>query len=348
MYCFMLFSSQDVGVLLGVGASTVREWGGKTSISCDNFFFLKKKSQINWSFCAGIFERTGAVRKETPININKKRWPVEVYSHIEKYIENHPCFYLEELQDELRDTFPALSNTSVPTICRALRHDMKLTRKVLERRAREIKPMEIADYKYRLNPLYLYPEQLVFVDETSKDGRTAYRKYARSPIGKPAYVNLSFGRGKRVSVLSAFNSTGFLAWGQTPNTFTRQIFHDTFAEHILPHLNTWPLPNSIVIIDNAKIHMYKEFFEMVATRGAVVVFLPPFCPHFNTIEQGFSVLKKWIQKYAHLVFARYPEMALDLAFRVCVSDSQSPVSMIKNCGYEKNGLCESHFPDVEE
>lgn len=281
------------------------------------------------------------MRSELRIPLNKKRWPKEVEDFARRYAETHPCFFLEELQDELKMEFPDLKNNSIPTICRALRHDIGLSRKVLTKRARESRPKEIADFKYRLNPLYLYPEQLVFVDETSKDARAAIRSHAWSPIGTPAVVNLPFARGKRVSALAAFNHSGFLAWGFTPDTFTRLTFHDTFVENILPHLNKWPLPNSIVVIDNARIHMYKEFVDMIQSRGAVVVFLPPFSPQFNPIETGFSLLKRWIQKYAHLVFSRSPHQVMDIAFQCCVVDLNTPVNLMAHSGYTRGGLDES-------
>eukprot|EP00644_Phytophthora_capsici_P009915 jgi/Phyca11/119745/e_gw1.39.400.1 len=62
-------------------------------------------------------------------------------------------------------------NLSDSTICRALRFDLKLTRKVLTKRARESVPRERKEYVSRLSPFYSGPDQLVFMDETSKDGR---------------------------------------------------------------------------------------------------------------------------------------------------------------------------------
>jgi len=48
---------------------------------------------------------------------------------------------------------------------------MTLTRKKLEKHAHEAKPQELEDLKFRLGAFYMYPEQLVFIDETSKDAR---------------------------------------------------------------------------------------------------------------------------------------------------------------------------------
>lgn len=76
-----------------------------------------------------------------------------------------------------------------------------------------------------------------------------------------AVVSLPFVCGKRVSALAAFNHPGFLAWGYTPDTFSRFALH-VIVESILPHLSKWPLPNSIVIIESTHIHMYKKNLQV--------------------------------------------------------------------------------------
>ncbi|KAF0703187.1 hypothetical protein AaE_015503 [Aphanomyces astaci] len=163
-------------------------------------------------------------------------------------------------------------------------HDLGLTRKVLEKRAREAADFELRDYYGRLQPYYSYPDQLVFVDETSKDGRNALRKYAWSKRNTKAIVELPFARGERVSALAAFTTSGFLAWEYTDGTFDREKFHGAMVKSIIPYLNAWPLPRSILILDNAKIHMYNELQEAVHSKGALLFFLPPYSPQLNPIE----------------------------------------------------------------
>ena len=99
------------------------------------------------------------------------RWSPEVLAFVESYVKEHPCFYIEELQERLIKQFPLQRNVSTSTICRALRFDLGLTRKVLTKCARERAPQEIKDFVFRLKPFYFGQEQLVFMDETSKDGR---------------------------------------------------------------------------------------------------------------------------------------------------------------------------------
>ena len=85
-----------------------------------------------------------------------------------------------------------LKNISLSTICRALNHDLKLTRKVLTKAASEATPLEIRLYEAKLRAIYHSPPQLVFIDKTSKDGCHAYRRYGRSDKGTEVIVKLPF------------------------------------------------------------------------------------------------------------------------------------------------------------
>lgn len=232
------------------------------------------------------------------------------------------------------EKFPDLHNVSIPTICRGLHHDCQLSRKKLEKRAKRAIPQEMIDYEYRLGPFYQFKHQLVFIDETAKDGRSAIRQYAWSKIGTPAVVTLPSDRGPRVSTLAAFNHDGFFAWKHTRGTFSRRAFHDAFIEKILPHLNPWPMPNSILILDNARIHMYQKLETVVHSRGALMFYLPPYSPQCNPIEYGFSSVKKNIQKKGNLAFHHNPERVLDVALGTCVRRGKLTLDTMEHCGYK--------------
>jgi len=131
----------------------------------------------------------------------------------------------------------------------------------------------------------------VFVDETSKDGCHAYRKYARSSRGTKAVVKLPFSRGNRVSVLAALNLNGFIAWKSTRGTFTRQKFHEAFTRHVIPR--------SLAI---AQLHCHHGQCKNPSPQrigssypqqtGARLLFLPPYAPQLNPIEICFGRLKR--------------------------------------------------------
>ena len=56
-------------------------------------------------------------------------------------------------------------------------------------------------------------------------------------------------------------------------------------------MNEWPLPNSVLVIDNASIHKVAGIHEMVEERGVRLLYLPTYLPDLNPIELAFSVIK---------------------------------------------------------
>ena len=55
------------------------------------------------------------------------------------------------------------------------------------------------------------PEQLIFIDESSKDERTLSRLYGYSSINTRATKNIIFVRGKRYTILPALSLEGIIA-----------------------------------------------------------------------------------------------------------------------------------------
>ena len=60
-------------------------------------------------------------------------------------------------------------------------------------------------------------------------------------------------------------------------------------------MNPYPENNSVIIMDNARIHHDNELVELLEELGCRVIFLPPYSPDFNPIEIAFSTIKAWIR-----------------------------------------------------
>src|SRR6185312_972322 len=61
-------------------------------------------------------------------------------------------------------------------------------------------------------------------------------------------------------------------------------------------MNAYPGDNSVIIMDNARIHHDNELIELLEELKCHVVFLPPYSPDFNLIETAFSTIKSWIRR----------------------------------------------------
>ena len=59
----------------------------------------------------------------------------------------------------------------------------------------------------------------------------------------------------------------------------------------------FPGPNSVIIMDNAKIHHNNDAVNIIQELGGKVEFLPPYSSDLNPIETLFSVIKAWMKRY---------------------------------------------------
>lgn len=235
----------------------------------------------------------------------------------------------------------------LPTILRILRFELGLSRKILEQGGgegvREALPREVDAFMGKLRVWYRYPEQMVFVNETSKNGLDSMRRYAWSTRDARAVVRVPFSRGKCVSILAACDVSGFIGWLTTRGTFTHLKFHRAFMCSVVTFLNPWPMPRSTVVLDNARIHIYKELEDAAHACGAVIIFLPPYCPQCNPIEITFGQLKRWLIRHTNVVFPLYPELVLRVAMCACIESSAVGVNLFRYCGYCETSVNDSVF-----
>lgn len=63
----------------------------------------------------------------------------------------------------------------------------------------------------------------------------------------------------------------------------------------------FPQKNSVLVMDNARIHQNENLISIIEEFGGKVLFLPPYSPDFNPIELAFSTIKNWLRRYNEFV-----------------------------------------------
>ena len=69
----------------------------------------------------------------------------------------------------------------------------------------------------------------------------------------------------------------------------------------IPEMNSYPLKNSTIVLDNVRIYHNAKWIQIVEGLDGHVEFLPSYSPDFNPIELAFGTIKAWLQKYNHFV-----------------------------------------------
>jgi transposase len=72
------------------------------------------------------------------------------------------------------------------------------------------------------------------------------------------------------------------------------LFKD-FIEQLLYYCGRWPEPRSVLVIDNASIHHSEKVKQLCNKAGVKLLYLPPYSPTLNPIEEFFAELKTYIK-----------------------------------------------------
>ena len=127
----------------------------------------------------------------------------------------------------------------------------------------------------------------MYVDESGFDPYT-YRPCAWSPKGKQSHGNRQGRGGVRTNLSAGKRGKVLLAPILYEGSTSAVWFNQWFKDHLLKTLN----PTSTIIMDNAAFHKKEDIRAMAEAAGHNVLFLPPYSPDFNPIEQDFAILKK--------------------------------------------------------
>jgi transposase len=139
----------------------------------------------------------------------------------------------------------------------------------------------------------LDPTKLVFIDETGASTKMA-RLRGRSPRGERCRAAVPHGHWKTTTLVAGLRLDGVVAPMVIDGAMNGEAF-TAYVEHFLaPTLTT----GDIVVMDNLPAHKVKGAREAIEKTGATLMFLPPYSPDFNPIEQAFAKLKALLRKVA--------------------------------------------------
>jgi transposase len=176
----------------------------------------------------------------------------------------------------------------------------------------------------------LDPTKLVFLDETGASTNMT-RRYGRSPVGQRLVGKSPWGHWKTTTFLAALRHDRLAA----PLVIDGPLDGDTFVAYVRQHLAPTLTPGDIVVMDNLSCHKVKGVRAAIQAVGATLVYLPPYSPDLNPIEQVFAKLKALLRGAARRTIQGLWSLIGELLDRYSPDEC---AAYLRHCGYAATQL----------
>ena len=120
------------------------------------------------------------------------------------------------------------------------------------------------------------------------------RLRGRAPRGKRLRVGIPRGHWKTTTFVAGLRLTGMMAPFVLDGPMNRSAFLAYVRQVLAPELKR----GDVVILDNLPAHKGSRLREAIEAAGASLLYLPPYSPDFNPIENAFAKLKALLRKAA--------------------------------------------------
>jgi transposase len=166
---------------------------------------------------------------------------------------------------------------------------------------------------------------LVFVDEMGTNTSLS-PVYGWAKKGERAYCSVPRNRGPNTTLLSSMSISGIGPSLAVEGATNREVF-ETYVERVLaPRLR----PGQVVVMDNLTAHKGDKVKELIEEQGCKLIYLPPYSPDFNPIEEAFSKIKGLVRKSE----ARSREALVDAIGKgISMVTAEDARGFFAHCGY---------------
>jgi len=135
--------------------------------------------------------------------------------------------------------------------------------------------------------------RVLFLDETGAMTNLV-RSHGRSAEGSRCVGHAPAGHWKVMTAVAAIRLGGLTASATMPCPMDGELFQTYVEQALVPVLNE----GDVVVMDNLPGHKHPRVRELVESRGALLLYLPPYSPDFNPIEMIWSKVKRLLRSAA--------------------------------------------------
>jgi transposase len=157
------------------------------------------------------------------------------------------------------------------------------------------------------------PNVIVYSDETGiDDNEVPPRGWA--PRGQRLHAKKKGIRVVRLNITAALNQGKIIAPFIFEGYSNASVYEAYIEQVLVPCLK----PGMVLVIDNARFHKSAKIERLIKDAGCKIIYLPPYTPEFNPIEQCWSPIKARIRRAAE-TFTDFYEAAVHVLGEMCAS-----------------------------
>jgi transposase len=168
-------------------------------------------------------------------------------------------------------------------------------------------------------------DKLVFFDEIGVNTKMV-RLHGRCPASRRLVDFAPAGHYSSNTLMSGMRLDGVVA----PLLINGPVNGETFAGYVEECLAPALEPGDILIIDNLPAHKSLRVTAAIEAAGCILVYLPPYSPDFNPIENMWSKVKASVRAAAARTLDAVVDAVGVALHSVTLSDREG---YFKNCGY---------------
>jgi transposase len=169
-------------------------------------------------------------------------------------------------------------------------------------------------------------EKLLFLDESAVN-TAMVRDCGRCPRGERLVASAPAGLWQTSTLVAAIGLDGVVA----PMVIDGPLNGELFAQYVEASLVAELEPGTIVVMDNLPVHKSQRVADAIAAAGCTLVFLPPYSPDYNPIENMWSKAKALVRAAAARTFVAVVDATGEALRSITPEDCDG---YFRHCGYD--------------
>jgi transposase len=157
------------------------------------------------------------------------------------------------------------------------------------------------------------------------------RRYGRAARGERVHDAVPAGHWRTLTLLAALSVRGVRA----AMTVEAPTDGDVFLAYVEQVLGPRLQPGDVVVLDNLPAHKVAGVRVLIEAHGAQLLYLPPYSPDFNPIEQAWSKIKELLRAAKARTLPLLDD-AVTAALATITPDNA--VGWFRHCGYRIHQL----------